>query len=69
MKWNAPDVEGLVKFLVEEKSFSEERIRKTAEKIDKSRGKASQGMHACAVLLAAAKELVNTLNRQLLRER
>ena len=49
MKWNAPDVEGLVKFLVEEKSFSEERIRKTAEKIDKSRGKASQGVRSSAV--------------------
>ena len=27
MKWGAPDTEGLVKFLVEEKSFNEDRVR------------------------------------------
>ncbi|GAA5863533.1 hypothetical protein JCM8547_007277 [Rhodosporidiobolus lusitaniae] len=33
LDWNAPDVEGLVDFLVREKGFSEERVRKGAEKL------------------------------------
>lgn len=43
MKWNPPDTEGLVKFLVEEKSFNEDRVRKAAERINASRGKSNQG--------------------------
>jgi hypothetical protein len=43
MKWNAPDMEGLVKFLVEEKSFNEDRVRKAVERINSSRGKSNQG--------------------------
>ncbi|BGP51860.1 Elongation of fatty acids protein 2 [Rhodotorula kratochvilovae] len=33
LKWEAPDVEGLVDFLVREKGFSEERVRKGADKL------------------------------------
>lgn len=35
-KWNAPDVEGLVKFLVTEKGFNEDRIRAAATKLTKN---------------------------------
>ncbi|KAK9823030.1 hypothetical protein WJX81_001004 [Elliptochloris bilobata] len=43
LKWGAADEDGLVKFLVEDKNFSEERIRKVVEKINASRSKATQG--------------------------
>jgi hypothetical protein len=43
MKWTAPDMDGLVKFLVEEKSFNEDRVRKAVERINSSRGKSNQG--------------------------
>ena len=49
-KWGAADVDGLVKFLVGEKSFSEERIRKTVEKMNASRSKANQGARATLTL-------------------
>lgn len=35
-KWEAPDTEGLVKFLVEEKGFSEDRVRSGAARLAKS---------------------------------
>lgn len=35
IKWNEPDVEGLVEYMVKEKGFSEERIRSGAEKLKK----------------------------------
>lgn len=34
-KWDAPDIEGLVKFLVEEKGFNEDRVRGGAERLQK----------------------------------
>lgn len=43
MVWGPPDVEGLVKFLVEEKGFSEDRVRKAAAKVGASKGKGNQG--------------------------
>lgn len=43
LKWSAPDEEGLVAFLVGEKNFNEDRVRKAAQKIVASKGKASQG--------------------------
>lgn len=43
MKWNPPDTEGVVKFLVEEKSFNEDRVRRAIERINASRGKSNQG--------------------------
>lgn len=33
LEWTTPDVEGLVQFLVTENGFSEDRIRKGAEKL------------------------------------
>ena len=34
--WDAPDIEGLVKFLVEEKGFNEDRVRSGASRLGKS---------------------------------
>ncbi|KIW65093.1 flap endonuclease 1 [Phialophora macrospora] len=35
-KWEAPDVEGLVQFLVQEKGFNEDRVRSAAQKLQKN---------------------------------
>ncbi|KAK3671806.1 Elongation of fatty acids protein 2 [Recurvomyces mirabilis] len=35
-KWEAPDVDGLVKFLVEEKGFNEDRVRNAASRLNKN---------------------------------
>ena len=43
LKWSPPDEDGLVQFLVAEKSFNEDRVRKVAERIRASRGKSTQG--------------------------
>lgn len=50
LAWNAPDEAGLVQFLVEEKSFSEDRIRKAIERIKASHGKSTQGNYPGLVL-------------------
>lgn len=42
-KASAPDVEGCVEFLVKEKNFNEEHIRKALKKVEESAGKAKQG--------------------------
>lgn len=41
-KWEAPDIDGLVKFLVEEKGFSEDRVRSAAAKLTKNLKSAQQ---------------------------
>ena len=41
-KWNDVDVEGLKKYMVEEKQFAPERIEKAIERIKKCKGKNSQ---------------------------
>ena len=41
-KWEGPDVEGLVKFLVEEKHFNEDRVRNGAAKLQKNLKTAQQ---------------------------
>ncbi|KAF2478014.1 flap endonuclease 1 [Lindgomyces ingoldianus] len=41
-KWEAPDVEGLVKYLVEEKHFNEDRVRNGAAKLSKNLKSAQQ---------------------------
>lgn len=41
-KWEAPDVDGLVKFLVEEKHFNEDRVRSGATKLQKNLKTAQQ---------------------------
>lgn len=43
LKWSAPDEDGLVQFLVAEKNFSEERVRKAVGRINAAKGKANQG--------------------------
>lgn len=40
--WNGPDMDGLVKFLVEEKGFSEDRVRNAATKLQKNLKTAQQ---------------------------
>ena len=35
-KWEKPDIEGLVQFLVKEKGFSEDRVRNAGAKLEKS---------------------------------
>ncbi|KAF2012171.1 flap endonuclease 1 [Aaosphaeria arxii CBS 175.79] len=41
-KWESPDVEGLVKYLVEEKHFNEDRVRNGAAKLQKNLKTAQQ---------------------------
>ena len=41
-KWNAPDIDGLVQFLVTEKGFSEDRVRSAASRLSKSLKTAQQ---------------------------
>lgn len=41
-KWNTVDVEGLKKYLVEDKQFSEDRVVKGIERLQKCKGKSSQ---------------------------
>jgi len=43
LDWETPDVEGLVEFLVKEKGFNEERVRKGAEKLAKYLNAKQQG--------------------------
>jgi flap endonuclease-1 len=42
IKWNAPDEQGLIEFLVQQKGFSEDRVRRGVEKLNKSRTAAVQ---------------------------
>lgn len=43
LKWTPPDTEGLIQFLVTEKTFAEDRIRKAIDRIHAAKGKATQG--------------------------
>ncbi|OSC97232.1 PIN domain-like protein [Trametes coccinea BRFM310] len=43
LEWKSPDIEGLVDFLVKEKGFNEERVRKGAEKLTKFLNAKQQG--------------------------
>lgn len=43
LKWGEPDVDGLRKFLVEEKQFAEDRVNKAIERLQKCKGKGNQG--------------------------
>jgi len=42
-KWASPDEAGLVEFLVKEKGFNEERVRAAVARVNRAKGKASQG--------------------------
>ncbi len=52
LKWVAADEEGLVKFLVGEKSFNEDRIRKAVQRINAAKSKSTQGMPKLLISLA-----------------
>lgn len=41
-KWEAPDIDGLIKFLVEEKGFNEDRVRSGAARLQKNLKSAQQ---------------------------
>jgi len=43
IKWTEPDEEGLIKFMCEENSFSEDRIRNGIKKLQKGRSGTTQG--------------------------
>ncbi|KAJ3277101.1 Elongation of fatty acids protein 2 [Terramyces sp. JEL0728] len=43
LKWKAPDEEEIVKYLVNEKQFNEERVRKTVQRMKKSQSQSTQG--------------------------
>jgi flap endonuclease-1 len=43
LKWEAPDVEGLVQYLCGDKGFKEDRVRSGAAKLAKSKTTATQG--------------------------
>eukprot|EP00252_Welwitschia_mirabilis_P015842 TRINITY_DN35224_c0_g1_i1.p1 TRINITY_DN35224_c0_g1~~TRINITY_DN35224_c0_g1_i1.p1 ORF type:complete len:395 (-),score=81.55 TRINITY_DN35224_c0_g1_i1:82-1266(-) len=43
LKWTAPDVEGLIQFLVMENGFNHERVTKAIERIKAAKSKSSQG--------------------------
>ncbi|KII86699.1 hypothetical protein PLICRDRAFT_43350 [Plicaturopsis crispa FD-325 SS-3] len=43
LEWTNPDVDGLIQFLVTEKGFSEDRVRKGAEKLQKYLNSKQQG--------------------------
>ncbi|KAH9819973.1 PIN domain-like protein [Melampsora americana] len=43
LEWNMPDVDGLVEFLVKEKGFDEERVRKGTNKLKLAMTKKQQG--------------------------
>ncbi|KAK9086177.1 hypothetical protein Syun_028571 [Stephania yunnanensis] len=43
IKWTAPDEEGLIKFLVNENGFNNDRVTKAIEKIKAAKTKSSQG--------------------------
>ncbi|ORX89576.1 PIN domain-like protein [Basidiobolus meristosporus CBS 931.73] len=43
LKWEKPDSEGLVEFLVKEKGFSEDRVKKGIEKLEKNLKSGTQG--------------------------
>ena len=42
LKWRAPNVDGLIKFMCNEKGFSEDRIRSGIKRLNKARKKGSQ---------------------------
>jgi hypothetical protein len=58
LKWVAADEEGLVKFLVGEKSFNEDRIRKAVQRINAAKSKSTQGTPP--VVLVPAPSLIHS---------
>jgi hypothetical protein len=48
LKWTPADEEGLVQFLVNEKSFNEDRVRKAVQRVNASKSKSTQGVVYCS---------------------
>lgn len=64
-KWTAPDVEGLVQFLVTEKGFSEDRVRNAAGRLSKNLKTAQQArLEGFFKPVHKTEEEVNTLKRK-----
>jgi flap endonuclease-1 len=72
-KWEEPDVDGLVKFLVEEKGFSEDRVRGVAAKLQKNVKTAQQsrldGFFKPVVRTPEEQERLKRRNEEKLAER
>jgi len=72
-KWEDPDVDGLVKFLVEEKGFSEDRVRGVAAKLQKNVKTAQQsrldGFFKPVVRTPEEQEKLKRRNEEKLAER
>ena len=43
LRWTAPDVQGLIDFMVKEKSFREDRILAAVDRITAAKSKSTQG--------------------------
>lgn len=43
LKWTTADEEGLVQFLVGDKSFNEDRVRKAVQRVNAAKSKSTQG--------------------------
>lgn len=54
LKWQAADEEGLVAFLVGEKNFNEDRVRKQIQKMASTKGKSAQGIQFTIVSMKCA---------------
>ena len=64
-KWDAPDVEGLVTFLVTEKGFSEDRVRNAATRLTKNLKTATQArLEGFFKPMAKTDEEVRSLKRK-----
>lgn len=64
-KWEAPDVEGLVTFLVTEKGFSEDRVRNAATRLTKNLKTATQArLEGFFKPMARTDEEVQSLKRK-----
>lgn len=63
-KWEAPDVEGLVKFLVTEKGFSEDRVRNAAARLQKNLKSSQQARLEGFFKPKPKTEEVNSLKRK-----
>ncbi|KAK9084466.1 hypothetical protein Scep_030937 [Stephania cephalantha] len=66
IKWTAPDEEGLIKFLVNENGFNNDRVTKAIEKIKAAKTKSSQDWSLSLSLWSAHQFLSN--GRMLLRK-
>ncbi|KAA6411358.1 MAG: flap endonuclease 1 [Lasallia pustulata] len=64
-KWEAPNVDGLLKFLVEEKGFSEDRVRSAAAKLQKNLKTAQQArLEGFFKPVAKTEEEIKSLKRK-----